>query len=130
MYRTKYIFLMAFCVALMSCTAKDVIEKNVPQTQEVQKTEVSYFMALTDEEKSETKDIISDYFTDVKAVRIADDDDPFYSNDGIEGEYSERNIIIYYVMTETIMENGDPEMRISIARENETAPWKVINQGY
>ncbi len=126
------LFAVILCMLLTSCSVKDTVEKkiSVPGTQKTEENTAAYSQALTTEEKSEAKALISYYFTDVTAVREADDDDALYSNEGIEGEYAPGNIIIYYVMTETIKENGNSEMKISIARENETSPWKVINQGY
>lgn len=132
MRKNGCLFAVIFCMLLASCSVKDTVEKkiSVQGTQKTEENTSAYSQTLTDEDKSEAKALIADYFTDVTAVREADDDDPLYSNEGIEGEYAPGNIIIYYVMTETIKENGNPEMKISIARENEASPWKIVNQGY
>lgn len=96
-----------------------------------------YSQALTEEELSQTEEVARNYFTKeapyyegVISISVAPNDYDLYENQGIEGEYSLGNIIIYQVLTVKDQKDGNPERSISIARKTKDSDWEVINQGY
>lgn len=98
---------------------------------------VSYRSSLTEEELAETEALAMYYFTEevpsfegVDQIYPADSDEPLYHNPGLEGEYLPGNIIIYRVLTVKDRRDGNPFRFISIARNNKSGNWKVINSGY
>ena len=124
---------------LISGCAADAIEKNIPaksdQTEHTEKQTPDYYGLLTDDEKQETQDIMTDYYDNsayggVYAAYPAENSDPMYCNEGVEGEYTAGNIVIYKVITEKGSQENKPERSISIGRKDKSSSWKVINEGY
>ncbi|MCD8082445.1 MAG: hypothetical protein LUE86_02685 [Clostridiales bacterium] len=97
----------------------------------------SYIDALTEDELIETENLIQTYFTEetpyyegVDQLYPVDSDNALYQNVGLEGEYPPGNIIIYKVLTVRDRRDGNPFRSVSVARNNKSSDWKIINSGY
>lgn len=133
----KFSFAFLIVAFIFSSCSYGSVEKSFMKVNAVDNENIKYSELLNEDELDETKKLVNTYFTDfypnygeVVALNIAADTDAQYKNDGIESEYEPGNIIIYYVVTSTDREEGNPSRKISIARDNKDKGWKVINQGY
>ncbi|MCD8122197.1 MAG: hypothetical protein LUE65_08175 [Clostridiales bacterium] len=98
---------------------------------------LSYIDALTEDELTETENLIQTYFTEetpyyegVDQLYPVDSDYALYQNTGLEAEYEPGNIIIYKVLTVRDRCDGNPFRSVSVARSNKSSDWKIINSGY
>lgn len=101
---------------------------------ETSETPSSYLESLTDQELEETELLAQSYFTQttpafegVDQIYPAPDDFFLYDNPGLEAEYEPGNIIIYQVLTVRDRREGNNFRSISIARNNKSSNWKIIN---
>ncbi len=92
-----------------------------------------YREALTDDELFETEELVRlnyEESNDAEIFEVVPDDFSWYSNKGIEDEYTPGNIIIYRILTAENRLNGNGFLIVSIGRHSKSDPWKIINSGF
>ncbi len=92
-----------------------------------------YSEALTDDELFETEELVRLNYEEANNAEIFEvvpDDFSWYSNKGIEDEYTPGNIIIYRILTPENRLNGNGYLIVSIGRHSKSDPWKIINSGF
>ena len=98
--------------------------------------ETLYKEGLSDNELSNAKNVAEQYYKNspyngVVSILEADNDFSRYDDEFIEEQYREvGKIIIFRILTQMDVDNGNPERFICLVRESKECDWKVITEGF
>jgi len=94
-----------------------------------------YSQSITEDDLLDAKAIAEKYYENsayngIVSISIAADDSPQYDSSFIKGKYSVGNIIIFDVLTQKDVDNGNPQRQTTVARSSEESSWEVITEGF
>lgn len=94
-----------------------------------------YSKSLSDDDMSNAKAVAERFYkkspyNGIVSISAIDDDSSHYAEDFIKDKYSVGNIIIFDVLTQKDIDDGNPKRQIYIGRTTEDSFWEVITEGF